>query len=251
MTPSESAQARLLPVSHDPSLLSPPSFPRQVPEPAPWRFTRRSSGVDTSHAENSQNPILIPHALENQSSLVAGYSRFPPAGFTDVIPELSSHTQDDPLDFLNPPSSSGMQVDSVTATPFPGPASPQAGALSQVSGHAPTQQATPPTSPGSQPEQQRLTGKRRRLSEPKDPRAAKRLRSQRQGDDENLEALYKLLVPSSAGVVQKKDRLGMSTSPLPLHFLDDGNEDCCCRQFSSMRKSGCRHKVVQNNIQQP
>jgi hypothetical protein len=53
---------------------------------------------------------------------------------------------------------------------------------------------------------------------PKDPRAAKRLRSQRQGDDENLEALYKLLVPRNAGVVQKKDRLGMSTSPLFLLF---------------------------------
>jgi hypothetical protein len=103
-----------------------------------------------------------------------------------------------------------MQVDLVTATYLGEQASP--GALSQVALHAPAQQATPPTSPESQPTHQRSTGKRRRVSMPKDPRAAKRLRSQRQGDDENLEALYKLLVPSSAGVVQKKDRLGISTS---------------------------------------
>ncbi|KAF8495809.1 hypothetical protein F5888DRAFT_1635487, partial [Russula emetica] len=67
-----------------------------------------------------------------------------------------------------------------------------------------------PASPDSQPTEQHPTGKRRRLSVPKDPRAAaKRLRTQRQGDDENLEALYKLLVPRGAGVVQKKDRLSM------------------------------------------
>ena len=112
-----------------------------------------------------------------------------------------------------------MQVDLATATPFAGPAS--SGAHSRLADRAPAQQATPPTSPEEQSEEQRATGKRRRLSEPKDPRAAKRLRSQRQVDEENLDALYKLLVPSSAGVVQKKDRLGISTSLLLLSFLDD------------------------------
>ena len=99
------------------------------------------------------------------------------------------------------------------------------GALSQAAGLTPTQQATPPASPDSQSTEQHPTGKRRRLSVPKDPRAAKRLRSQRQGDDENLEALYRLLVPRSAGVVQKKDRLGMSTSPLFLLLPDDDDDD--------------------------
>ncbi len=130
--------------------------------------------------------------------------------------------QDDLLAFLDPSSSSGMQADLVTSTYLDEQAS--SGALSQVALHAPAQQATPPTSPESH---QHSTGKRRRVSQPKDPRAAKRLRSQRQGDDENLEALYKLLVPSSAGVVQKKDRLGISTSLLKLllpFFPDDDDE---------------------------
>ena len=232
-TPSESAQSRLSPVPHDKNLLSPPTFPKQVPEPAPWSFARSPSGADANCTENEQNPIQTPHALENQSTSVAAYSPFPEhhpgsspaisstlvptAGFTDTIPEPSYHMQDDPLAFLNLPSSSDMQVDFVTAMPFAGRESPCA--LSQLARHAPAQQTTPPASPESQPEQQRITGKRRRLSEPKDPKAAKRLRSQRQGDEENLEALYKLLVPNGAGAVQKKDRLGISTSSLLLPFL--------------------------------
>jgi hypothetical protein len=237
--PSEPAQPRMSPVSLNTSFLAPPSFPQQVPEPAPWIFTRRSSGADASHAENMQN--LIPPALENESTPVAAsYSPFPghpgpspstsselfaAAGFTDMIPEPSSHAQNDPSAFLNPSSLSGMQVNMATAsTPFAGLAS--SGTHSQLASRALSQQVTPPASPESQQEQERVTGKRRRLSEPKDPRAAKRLRSQRQVDEENLDALYKLLVPSSAGVVQKKDRLGLSTSLLLLSFLG-GDDDGC------------------------
>jgi hypothetical protein len=155
-------------------------------------------------------------------------------------PSLSSHTvtQDDSLAFLNLSSSSGMQVDVVAATLSAGPEYP--GALSQAVGHTPTQQATPPASPESQSTEQHSTGKRRRLSVPKDPRAAKRLRSQRQGDDENLEALYNLLVPRSAGVVQKKDRLGMSTSPLFLLLPDDDDDD---RVFVAIVSSPLCEKV--------
>ncbi len=224
---SEPAQSTPLPVSLNTSLLSPPSYPQQSPEPAPWSSTRRSSGVDAYRVDNAQFPILTSHHLGNESTHPPFLERpdFSPAtsstpfltagpGFTDIKPAPSSHTQDDPLAFLNSPSSSGMQVDLATATPFTGSTSPSA--LSQVASPAPTQQATPPTSPESQPTQQLLVNKRRRLSAPKDPRAAKRLRSQRQGDDENLEALYKLLVPKSSGVVQKKDRLGVSTSLLLL-----------------------------------
>jgi len=222
---SEPAQSTPLPVSLNTSLLSPPSYPQQSPEPAPWSSTRRSSGVDAYRVDNAQFPILTSHRLGNESthppflerpdfSPATSSTPFLTAGFTDTKPAPSSHTQDGSLAFLNPSSSSGMQVDLATATPFAGSASP--GALSQVASPTPTQQATPPTSPESQPTQQLLTNKRRRLSAPKDPRAAKRLRSQRQGDDENLEALYKLLVPKSSGVVQKKDRLGISTSLLLL-----------------------------------
>lgn len=215
-SPSEPAQSTPLPVSLNASLLSPPSHPQRSPEPAPWSLRTRSSGADANHVENAQIPmILTPHFLENQSihSTFPGHRGFPPAtsstrfsteDFTDMEPSLSSHTQDDSFVFLNLSSSSGMQV---TPTLPAGPEYP--GALSDAAGHTPTQQATPPTSPESQSSEQHLTGKRGRHSVPKDPRAAKRLRTQRQCDDENLEALYKLLVPRSAGVVQKKDRLGM------------------------------------------
>ena len=232
-SPSEPAQSRLLPVPLDKSLLAPPTFPRQVPEPAPWSFTGPSAAADFSNTENAQNPLPALHAPENQSTTVAAYppvpehhpgsspaissTRVSTAGFTDTIPEPSYHMRDDPLAFLNLPSSSDMQVDFITANPFDGRASP--GPFSQPARHSPAQQATPPASPESQPEHQRLAGKRRRLSEPKDPKAAKRLRSQRQGDEENLEALYKLLVPDGAGAIQKKDRLGISMSPLLLPFL--------------------------------
>lgn len=234
-SPSEPAQLTPLPVSLNASLLSPPSHPQHSPEPAPWSLRTRSSWADANHVENAQIPmILTPHFLENQSihspfpghpgfSPSTSSTRFPSADFTDMEPSLSSHTQDDSLAFLNMSSSSGMQVDVVAATLSAGPEYP--GALFQAAGHTPAQQATPPASPESQSAEQHPTGKRRRLSVPKDPRAAKRLRSQRQGDDENLEALYNLLVPRSAGVVQKKDRLGMSTSPLFLLLPDDDDDD--------------------------
>ena len=227
-SPSEPAQSTPLPVPLNASLLSPPSHPQHSPEPAPWSLRTLSSGVDANHVENAQIPmILTPHFLENQSihspfldhpgfSPAPSSTRFSSADFTDMERSLSSHTQDDSLAFLNLSSPSGMQVDFVPPTLSAGPRYP--GALSQVAGHARTQQATPPASPESQSTEQHPTGKRRRLSVPKDPRAAKRLRSQRQGDDENLEALYKLLVPKNAGVVQKKDRLGISTSPLFLLY---------------------------------
>jgi hypothetical protein len=232
-SPSEPAQSTPLPVSLNASFLSPPSHPQQSPEPAPWSLRTRSTGADANHVENAQIPmILTPHFLENQSihapfpvhpcfSPATSSARFPTADFT---PSLSPHTQDDSLAFLNLSSPSGMQVDLVT-TLSAGPGYSGDLSQAQATGHAPSQQATPPASPESQLTEQHPTGKRRRSSVPKDPRAAKRLRSQRQGDDENLEALYKLLVPRSAGVVQKKDRLGTSTSPLSLLFPDDGADD--------------------------
>jgi hypothetical protein len=149
-------------------------------------------------------------------------TQFSTADYTDMEPPLSSHTQDD-SGFMNLSSPSGMQVDLVTTPMSAGPE--YSGALSQAASPTPTQQATPPASPDSQTTEQHPTSKRRRHSVPKDPRAAKRLRTQRQGDDENLEALYKLLVPRSAGVVQKKDRLNMSTSLLFLFLPDEDDDD--------------------------
>ena len=245
-SPSKPAQSTSLPVSSfNASLLSPPSHPQQSPEPAPWSLRTRSSGDDANYVENAQMPIILtPHFLEDQSihtpfpghtsfSPVTSSALFPTADFTDMEPSLSSHTQDDSLDFLNLSPSSGMQVDLATTTLSAGSGYPGDISQAQAAGDTPTQQATPPASPDSQSTEQHTTGKRRRQSVPKDPRAAKRLRNQRQGDDENLEALYKLLVPRSAGVVQKKDRLGISTLPLSLPLPDDDVDD---RQFSVMRK---------------
>jgi hypothetical protein len=220
-SPSEPAQSTPLPVPLNASLLSPPSHHQRSPESAPWSLRTRASGADTHHVENAQiSMTLSSNFLENQSIHAPflghpGYSpatlsaQFPSADFTNMEPTLLPHTQDDSLSFMNLSPASGMQVDSASATLPAG--SGYSGALSR---RTLTQQATPlasPASPESQPTGQNFTGKRRRLSMPKDPRAAKRLRSQRQGDDENLEALYDLIVPRSAGVVQKKDRLGMST----------------------------------------
>jgi len=228
-SPPEPAQSTLLPVSLNTSLLSPPSHPQHSPAPAPWSLRTCSSGADANHVENTQFPmILTPQFPKNQSihAPFHGYPVFSPGtsstglpttDFTDIEPSLSSQAQDHSVAFLNPSSSSGTQVDLVTATLSAGPGYPDA--PSHATGHALTQQATPPASPDSQQtQQQHPTGKRRRYSIPKDPRAAKRLRSQRQGDDENLEALYKLLVPRDAGVVQKKDRLGISTSPFSCFY---------------------------------
>lgn len=246
-SPPEPAQSTTLPVSFNSSLLSPPPYPQRSPEPAPWSSTTRSSGADANRAENAQIPTtLTSHFLEENQYIHApfpgspGFSPatsstwFPTADFTDIQPPLSSHTQGDSSFFLRYP-----------------------GLLSQAAGHddTPTQQTTPPTSPDSQSTQEHPTGKRRRHYVPKDPRAAKRLRTQRQGDDENLEALYKLLVPKSAGAVQKKDRLGMSTSPfIPAFLLDDDDDHrvfvCYC-QFFIMRESGWRPKAISNSKQRP
>lgn len=231
-SPSEPGQSTPLPESLNASLLSPPSHPQRSPEPAPWSLRTRPSWADADHVENAQIPMIMSsHLLENQSpfpghpdfSPATSSTRFPSTDFTDIEPSLSPNAQDDSLGFLNMPSSSGMQVDLATASQSAGLGYP--GSLIQVAGHTLTQQATPPASPDLQLTEQQATGKRRRHSMPKDPRAAKRLRSQRQGDDENLEALYKLLVPSSAGVVQKKDRLGISTSLLFLHLVGNESDD--------------------------
>jgi hypothetical protein len=256
-SPSEPPQSTPLPVSLNASLLPPPSHPQRSPEPAPWSLRTHSSGAIANHVENAQIPmILTPHFLDNQSihapfpghpgfSPVTSSARFPTADFTDMEPSLSSHTQDDSLGFLNLSSPSGMQVDFITAPLSAGPGYP--GALSQAAVHTPTQQATPPASPDSQPTEQHPTGKRRRLSVPKDPRAAKRLRTQRQGDDENLEALYKLLVPRGAGVVQKKDRLSMSTSPFFLLLPNDDDDD---RVLSVLRYARKRMQTQGGSKQQ-
>lgn len=55
-------------------------------------------------------------------------------------------------------------------------------------------------------------GQRKRVADPKDPKAAERLRYQRQSDEEHIEKLFKLFVPDSEREAPKRDRLRLSTS---------------------------------------
>lgn len=58
----------------------------------------------------------------------------------------------------------------------------------------------------------RRPGQRKRDPDPRDPKAAERLRNQRRTDDEHIEDILNLLVPDGERDVPKKDRLRLSTS---------------------------------------
>ena len=111
-------------------------------------------------------------------------------------------------DSLQSHPSSAFQ-DDLNATFLPRHAS--SGTPSQFTDHTLPHEGTSLAAPEAL-RKKRRTGKRKRIDNPEDPKAAERLRKQRQSDDENIEYLYKLLVPSSEGEVPKKERLSLSTS---------------------------------------
>ena len=123
-------------------------------------------------------------------------------GFMDMLPGPLSHVQrGNTLPFSNvsrsPRSSTSPDMQEDMAGPFFQPPSDYP--------------LSPPatSSMDGQPERtQRRAGRGR---PPKDPRATNRLLDQRKSDDENIEALCKLFVPTGAEVKWKKDRLSMST----------------------------------------
>ncbi|KAI9510343.1 hypothetical protein F5148DRAFT_1282040 [Russula earlei] len=80
------------------------------------------------------------------------------------------------------------------------------------------------------PHDRRPAPKRKRVDQPKDPKAANRLRKRRESDDRKLEEIFDIAVPSSVGKVPKKDRLDLSTSQ-SLRLYQMMNERC---QFFNM-----------------
>jgi hypothetical protein len=92
----------------------------------------------------------------------------------------------------------------------------------------------------------RRTGQRKRVSKPKDPRAAERLQNQRESDEQNMEEMFKLFVPESVGAVPKKDRSAISTSQSSC-LSGLVNERCQC----SIMPDGIRRPMASTNKIQP
>ena len=109
-------------------------------------------------------------------------------------------------------SSSGLQdnVDN-DATFSPRHASPGPPSHFRVTDHTLPQEGNSSAAPEAPPKK-RHTGQRKRVAKPKDPKAAKRLKNQRDSDELNMREMYRIFVPESVGDVQKKDRTATSMS---------------------------------------
>ena len=198
----------------------------QVLGPAPSaRAKRRISEVDRLAA---QVGFLNQHAFENRPTLDAfaqyPWSSSPPANsiaqFPAPVPAdmmlgpsslphrgsvVSLHSEGS----FQLSSSSGLQDDLDSISTFPSTyASPGASSLAD---HTLPQQDTSSAVPKPQGKKRR-TGRRKRVANPKDPKAAYRLRNQRQSDDEHIEDVFTLLVPENERDGPKKGRLRLSTS---------------------------------------
>ncbi|KAH9986912.1 hypothetical protein BJV74DRAFT_511629 [Russula compacta] len=200
--------------------------PDQLPAFMHSSFPRRSSEPHPLQAANSGRAFPVPYVPDHrpthdiyatlflqpdfsQSSPSAQYST---AASTHMVPESSSRTQDDLLAFCDsdgsftPSCASDLQDDSISVTSFTQSVSP--GVPSEFMDDALPQQGTSSVPPPPQLAQtQRRSGKRKRVAHPKDPKAAQRLRSQRESEEGITQELYQLFVPSSAEMVPKKDRL--------------------------------------------
>jgi len=244
----------------------PSALQYQVPGFAPSGDKRRFSGVDPLGVQHLPVYILNQHAHENQPTPSA-YPLYPWSGSPPAIPTAQNHGAV-PADMVPGPSSltyrksvvsespyseesfqlspsSGLQGDlDSDATFSPRYASPNS--PSHVAGHTSPQQGTSSTVPQAL-QQARRTGKRKRAEDPKDPKAAKRLQTQRQIDALNLKELRGLFVPESVGAVPKKDLTSTSTSQ---SFCLSGlvNEHC---QYSILPKSIRRHITTLNRFQPP
>ena len=211
-----------------PGYLDPSVDQHQVPGPAPSGAKRRISEVGRLDAQHTQVGFLNQHTLENYSTPDAytpySWSNSPPTNSTAQFPA------DVPADMMPGPSplahrgsdvsmhsegsfqlssSSGLQDDLDSNAAFPSTyASPGAPSLaSHTLLHQGTSSAVP-----KPPGKKRRSGQRKREPNPKDPRAAERLRNQRKSDDEYIEDILTLLVPDSERDGPKKGRLRLSTS---------------------------------------
>jgi hypothetical protein len=195
--------------------------PSAVPEAQrnKYRTGKRKQPVPKNWPMHSV--YVYPQYTEWSGSSQATFSaQYPAAGSSYMVPELSFHPHRGSVTSLNAvgsplsPSESGLQDNFVcTAPPFSGSASD---GHSQIADHNVPGQGTSSVDPDSvdpeAPRKRRRTGERKRATHPKDPIAANRLRNQRKIDDENIEEIYRMVVPYSKESVAKKERLSLSTS---------------------------------------
>jgi len=186
-----------------------------APVPAASSLPRRHSETNVDHWKNWKN--LGPPVSVNQlryssipeypvSPLPTSSAQYPVAGPTDTIQETSPYTQDDPAAYGHSyplSSSSELPDDSASVTSFDESASP---GPSDGTDHV----LQKGTASGSQ-QKRRRTVNRKRAAEPKDSKAADRLRNQREEDDRFAEATFDLIVPSGVKKGPKKDRQRTST----------------------------------------
>jgi hypothetical protein len=221
----------------------PPPFLHGAHELAHTNFSRRRSEPDvvsaqaliSSYATPNHRPA--PAACQQQSTFSLAPSGLSP-GFTKSARGLSPGTEGGNFPDQSP-TPSGSQEDcwmSDYGTP-----SPELDATGVPSGSQTADYPAPhtgislgsPCSPSSRLPVNRDNLKNTRAAKglknpkhasttkrhkvPMDPKAAKRLGSQRQTDDENIRVLWDLFVPKNEEVGLKKDRLAMSMSrPLEL-----------------------------------
>jgi hypothetical protein len=206
----------------------------RVPDPTPLDRTGLFNNTDNLRVANAQNALLS-HNLPGQQFASSAYQLFPeqscllPATSNahslsfqsmDIIAGQSSQNQNgflavtDADDFSPSLASFGSQEDSVDAPPSPElPSALVQGASSHW--QAVDLQLLPKSVSLAVPQpadMQRDTRKRKRAAEPKDLKAAKRLRGQRQSDDDCIQALCKMFVPRNLEPVMKKHRLQLGTA---------------------------------------
>ena len=205
-------------VSQDQVLgLAPPSAKR--------RF--RVSDVDRLGAQHTHVGFLNQHDLENQptpdaytpytwsspspATLPAQYQAAVPA---DMVPGPSSFTRRESVVSLHSEesfqlSSSSSLQDGLDGDATLSPRHTSLGVLPHFAGHTLPEQNTSSAAPEVSRKRRRGV-QRKRAPNPKDPKAADRLRNQRKTDDELIDLLFERCVPNSVGPVAKKDRLPLS-----------------------------------------
>jgi hypothetical protein len=169
---------------------------------------------------------------------------------TPIVPGQSSHAQRASGSFALMDADSG----------FPSPVSCRSGRDSFDAGSPPESLSTTTSGPWSQTADRRLqpqtdspiitqpantqhrANKRSRTGEPRDSRAAKRLRRQRESDDDNIERLMNLFVPKSVERGMKKDRLSLG---IVLSFRKLGMITTNCSQLYPMRQ--CTWRRILND----
>jgi len=194
---------------------------------APPSAKRRFNDVGRLGAQHAQVGFRNQHALENQPT-PDGYTPYPwsspspatlPAQYqaavpADMVPGPSSFTRREsvvslPSEESFQPSSSSSLQEGLDGDATLSPRHTALGVPSHFADHILPEQDTSSAAPEVSRKRRRGV-QRKRDPNPKDPKAADRLRNQRKTDDELIDLLFNRCVPSSVGPVAKKDRLPLS-----------------------------------------